>query len=334
MLALRRGNAVRRVAAAGRPRVQSRTVFGGANAFEVSKATARRRRFDAVLRALGPPPAPVKSAVESAVETALRRHATEGSLADAQALRAAIADALPLLSALQTAPLARSVTVTEIAKAAAAHAPAASKAAIASEHQSAMTAALAMTPGGAAEGRIEQSMLLPHRKAAADDAKAAATATAPTATPAEVYASGSAPAAQHNAAVEALASGAPRPAAADASAVSAGANGAGGAVAGTTADTAGGSDEPPELPPDDLSVDELQTVHALRMAAVLASLERRPWGVLRTVAVEGASVGEVKGSQDGEGIQVGALLQVVETLASGNTLRAMQVCAAASSIYM
>lgn len=322
--------------AAGRsagPRVHARTIFGGPDPFEVSRAIARRKRFDAVLRALGPLPPSACSTVESLLDSALRKRAPGGSLASAEDLRAAVADALPRLSALQTAPFTRTVTTTEIAAAAADHAPAASRAAIASEHQAALDAAREMAAVDGMDRRAEQAMALPHRKPGAAAELPAAAPPAAAATPAEIYASGTAPAAQHNAAVVALAAGAPRPAPHDIP------GGGGHGNEGLEEDGMGkegagkkGAGGEAELPADVLTGEELVTVHAVRTAAALAALQHRPWGSLRIAAAEVATVGIGGGSGGaasgaagvGAGISVEGVLELTRSLSSGETLQAVQ----------
>jgi hypothetical protein len=348
-MALRGGAlALRAAGRSARPRVHARTIFGGPDQFEVSRAIARRTRFDAVLRALGRPLPATRAAVEIVLEAALRKHAPAGSLGSAEDLRAAVADALPRLSSLQTAPFTRTVTTTEIAAAAADHAPAASRAAIASEHQAALAAAREMAPGDGLDRRAEQAMMLPHRKPGASGAAeptaaavTAAEALAPpaAATPAEVYASGTAPAAQHNAAVAALAAGASRPAPHDPTdsarggAEGTGKHGAGDQVGGKegAAEGLGGEAEPPV---DVLTAEEMVTVHALRTAAALAALQHRPWGALRITAAEVATVGGGSSgggggaasgaARGGAGISVEGVLELTRSLSAGETLRAVQ----------
>jgi len=247
-------------------RVGRRSIFGGPDEMEVSRAVARRRRFDSLLLALGPPPQPVRAAVERAVEAALVQHATQGTLASPSALSAAVDDALPALTALQTAPLARSVSVAEMASAAAEVAPAAAKAAVAAEHQTAMAEAAAQTAGPA--------------------------------TPAAVLGGGSAPVAQHNAAVHAAAAGGAAPLGGDGQAVEA------------------AQDQP--LPAEDLSEEELLTVHAMRMAAALTVVRDWPWEALVARAATNG------GGSGGGGVPVALLLDVSLDLGSGDTSRALQ----------
>jgi len=249
-------------------RVGSRSIFGGPDELEVSRAVARRRRFDSLLLALGPPPQPVRAAVERAVEAALVQHATQGTLASPSALSAAVDDALPALTSLQTAPLARSVGVAEMASAAAEIAPAAAKAAVAAEHQAAMAEAAAQTAGPA--------------------------------TPAVVLGGGSAPVAQHNAAVHAAAAGGAAPLGGDGQAVEA------------------AQDQP--LPAEDLSEEELLTVHAMRMAAALSVVRDWPWEAL----VARAATNGGGGGGGGGGVPVALLLELSLDLGSGDTSRALQ----------
>eukprot|EP00967_Tisochrysis_lutea_P155310 scaffold310563_cov27-Tisochrysis_lutea.AAC.1 len=308
MLAARRSLRLRRAGVRG--------VFGGPDEFAVARATARRRRFDALLLGLRAPDAAVAQVVESVVAQSLSRHAPHGALASADSLAAAVSEALPRLAQLQTAPLTRQISTTDVAKAAAHQAPAAAKAAVAAEHEAALATAREMTKKTTDEGASGNKV--------GGTAVSEATIPAP-ATPADVYASGEAPVAQHNAAVAALAAGAPRPSPAEGSA-----EGDGSAASGKS------SSEEVELVPDVLTMEEMTTVHAMRVAAALTALEQKPWGALRLAAAEVAPV--TTGGGDGSasaklistpGVHVGGLLELARSLSSGDTLTTMQVYASA-----